>query len=127
MTNSRRIHGPASRAVGDEQGTHGWYRRAKETKRGEKGGRESEHLVVSPKRGNRPSWTPWREGDAASSVRRPGTHRGHRTSPASQWKGGGATRGSVRRRDEPDALIGPVRKCGARNSSRHTSSTQLPS
>jgi len=29
MTNSRRIHGPASGAVGDEQGTHGWYRQAK--------------------------------------------------------------------------------------------------
>src|SRR4051812_716351 len=53
MTNSGRIPGPASRAVGDEQGTHGWYRPAKETKRGAKGGRESEHLVGSSKRGNR--------------------------------------------------------------------------
>jgi hypothetical protein len=91
MTNSRMIHGPASRAVGDEQGTHEWYRQAKETKCGEKDGRESEHLVVSSKRGNRPSWSPWRKGDAASPVRRPKTHRGHRTSQVSQWKGDGAT------------------------------------
>ena len=45
-TNSRMIHGPASRAAGDEQGTRGWYRQAKETKRGEKDGRESEYLIV---------------------------------------------------------------------------------
>ena len=106
MTNSRRIHGPASRAVGDEQGTHGWYRRAKGTKRGEKGGRESEHLVVSSKRGNRPSWTPWREGDAALWT----SSRNHAegieppsVSPQSGW----VVRGTANpQRDEPYA-----RKC----------------
>ena len=44
-----------SRACGDESGTKRWYRQAKETKCGEMGGKESERLVVSMKRGNRPS------------------------------------------------------------------------
>jgi hypothetical protein len=70
LTNSGMIHGPASGAAGDEPGTQRWYRQAKATKCGERCGRESERLVVSLKRGNRPSWTPWREGDAASWARR---------------------------------------------------------
>ncbi len=70
LPNSRTNHGSASRAVGDEPGTQRWYRQAKETKRGETDGRESERLIVSTKRGNRPSWTPWREGDAALWARR---------------------------------------------------------
>ena len=37
--NSRLIHGSASGAGGDEQRTQRWYRQAKETKRGEMGGR----------------------------------------------------------------------------------------
>ena len=40
-TNSRLIHGSASGAEGDEQRTQRWYRQAKETKRGEMGGRMS--------------------------------------------------------------------------------------
>ena len=43
-----------------------WYRQAKETKCGEKGGRESERLVVPMSRGNHPERTPRREGDAVS-------------------------------------------------------------
>jgi hypothetical protein len=57
---------PPVLGCGDKQGTERWYRQAKATKCGETGGRESERPIVSPKRGNRPSWTPWREGDAAS-------------------------------------------------------------
>src|SRR5208283_4825909 len=53
-TNSRLIHGSASGAGGDEQRTQRWYRQAKETKRGEMGGRESQHLIVPWKRGNQP-------------------------------------------------------------------------
>ena len=53
-TNSRMIHGPASGACGDEPRTHRWYRQAKETKCGEMGGRESQHLIVPLKRGNQP-------------------------------------------------------------------------
>jgi hypothetical protein len=56
-TNSRMIHGPASRAAGDEQGTRGWYRQAKETKRGEKGGKESQRLIVPVSQGNHPDGT----------------------------------------------------------------------
>ena len=41
------------RGRGDEQRTQRWYRQAKETKRGEMGGRESQHLIVPLKRGNR--------------------------------------------------------------------------
>src|SRR5271165_1771261 len=54
LTNSRWIHGPVSWAVGDERGTQRWYRQAKETKCGEMGGRESQHLIVPLKRGNQP-------------------------------------------------------------------------
>ncbi len=46
------IHGSASGAGGDEQRTQRWYRQAKETKRGEMGGRESQRLIVPSKRGN---------------------------------------------------------------------------
>ena len=53
-TNSRVIHGSASGAGGDEPRTPRWYRQAKETKRGEMGGRESQHLIVPWKRGNQP-------------------------------------------------------------------------
>ncbi len=53
-TNSRLIHGSASGAGGDEQRTQRWYRRTKETQRGEMGGRESQHLIVPLKRGNQP-------------------------------------------------------------------------
>ena len=53
-TNSRLIHGSASGAGGDEQRTQRWYRQAKETKRGEMGGRESQRLIVPSKRGNQP-------------------------------------------------------------------------
>ena len=42
------------RGRGDEQRTQRWYRPAKETKRGEMGGRESQHLIVPLKRGNQP-------------------------------------------------------------------------
>ena len=42
------------RGRGDEQRTQRWYRQAKETKRGEMGGRESQHLIVPWKRGNQP-------------------------------------------------------------------------
>src|SRR5208337_4296503 len=50
-TNSRLIHGSASGAGGDEQRTQRWYRQAKETKRGEMSGRESQRLIVPSKRG----------------------------------------------------------------------------
>jgi len=62
MNNSRMIHGPASRADGDEPGTPGWYRPAKETKRGETGGRESQRPIVPSKRGNRPEGPRERKG-----------------------------------------------------------------
>ena len=42
------------RGRGDEPRTQRWYRQAKETKRGEMGGRESQHLIVPWKRGNHP-------------------------------------------------------------------------
>ena len=66
LTNSRLIHGSASGADGDEQRTQRWYRQAKETKCGEKDGRESERLIVPTSRGNHPEGTPGREGDAVS-------------------------------------------------------------
>ena len=62
------IHGPASGADGDEQGTPGWYRPAKETKRGETGGRESQHLRVPSKRGNQPEGPRERKGGAVSGT-----------------------------------------------------------
>ena len=57
---------PRSAADGDERGTKRWYRRAKETKRGERDGKESQRPIVVMKRGNGPSRTPWSEGSAAS-------------------------------------------------------------
>ena len=51
------------RGRGDEQRTQRWYRQAKETKRGEMGGRESQHLIVPWKRGNQPEGP--RRGSAA--------------------------------------------------------------
>ena len=49
------ILGLASWVVGDEPRTHRWYRQAKETKRGETVGGESERLILASKRGNGPS------------------------------------------------------------------------
>ena len=46
---------PPSEAAGDERGTKRWYRRAKETKYGERDGKESQHSIVVMKRGNGPS------------------------------------------------------------------------
>ena len=46
---------PTSAADGDERGTKRWYRQAKETKCGEKGGKKSERLVVPLNQGNHPS------------------------------------------------------------------------
>ena len=60
----------ASAVAGSKGPTRGWYRQAKATKRGEKDGRESERPIGSTRRGNRPSWTPWREGAAALWARR---------------------------------------------------------
>ena len=45
---------PTSEADGDERGTKRWYRQAKETKCGEKGGKKSERLVVPLNQGNHP-------------------------------------------------------------------------
>src|SRR5271166_3832214 len=56
---------PTSEADGDERRTKRWYRQAKETKCGEKDGKESECPIVASKRGNGPSRTPWSKGDAA--------------------------------------------------------------
>ena len=55
LTNSRLIRGPRPEADGDERGTKRWYRQAKETKCGEKDGKESECPIVALKRGNGPS------------------------------------------------------------------------
>ena len=60
----------SSRACGDESGTKRWYRQAKETKCGEKDGKESECPIVASKRGNGPYRTPWSEGGAALWTRR---------------------------------------------------------
>src|SRR4029077_6835807 len=46
---------PTSEADGDERGTKRWYRQAKETKCGEKDGKESQRPIVVLKRGNGPS------------------------------------------------------------------------
>ena len=54
------------RGRGDEQRAQRWYRQAKETKCGEKDGRESERFIVPASRGNHPEGTPGREGDAVS-------------------------------------------------------------
>ena len=53
------------RGRGDEQRTQRWYRQAKETKRGEMGGRESQRLIVPSSQGNHPEGTLGREGDAS--------------------------------------------------------------
>src|SRR3954468_9386744 len=45
---------PTSEADGDERGTKRWYRQAKETKCGEKDGKESERLAVPLSQGNHP-------------------------------------------------------------------------
>jgi hypothetical protein len=45
-------HGSVTGTDGDEPRSHQWYRQAKETKRGEMGGRESQRLIVPSKRGN---------------------------------------------------------------------------
>lgn len=57
--------GRASAVEGNELRAQRWYRLAT-LKRVETGDGESERPIVSMKRGNRPSWTPWRKGDAAS-------------------------------------------------------------
>ena len=49
-----------------EDRREGWYRHAKETKRGGKDDRESEHLIVPSKRGNAIQRIPRREGGAQS-------------------------------------------------------------
>src|SRR5271157_749703 len=46
------IHGSATGTDGDELRSHQWYRPAKETKRGEMGGRKSERLIVLVSQGN---------------------------------------------------------------------------
>ena len=66
LTNSGLILDPATGADGDERRSQRWYRQAKETKCGEKDGRESERFIVPASRGNRPEGTPGREGDAVS-------------------------------------------------------------
>src|SRR5438874_3877332 len=89
-------------------GRNRWYRQAKATKRGERGGRESQRLIVPLSRGNRTegpwggkettSHAPW-EGNTA------GPSRPDRVSPqrlriarlATAWD------------EEPDALIARVR------------------
>ena len=58
LTNSRMNRGSALEAVGDEIRALRWYRRAKETERGERDGRESERLIVPSSQGNRPEG-PW--------------------------------------------------------------------
>jgi hypothetical protein len=63
---------PGSSALavpGNEGRAHARYRQAKETKRGGRGGQETEHSVVPGKRGNPPQGTPWREGGAGSGNR----------------------------------------------------------
>jgi hypothetical protein len=55
---------PTSEAVGDERGTKRWYRQAKETKCGEKVGKESERLVLPLSQGNHTEGTLGRKGDA---------------------------------------------------------------
>ena len=69
LTNSRMIHSEVP-SCGDEPGTKRWYRQAKETKCGEKDGKESEYPIVASKRGNGPSRTLWSEGGAALWTRR---------------------------------------------------------
>lgn len=56
--------GGALAIPGSEDRAHARYRQAKETKRGGRGGQESEHSMVPRKRGNPPQGTPWRERGA---------------------------------------------------------------
>ena len=65
LTNSRLIHSSVPSWWGRTRDDR-WYRQAKETKRGERDGKESQCLIVAPKRGNGPSRTPGSEGGAAS-------------------------------------------------------------
>ena len=60
-----------------ETATQAWYRQVKETKRGGKDGRKSEHPGVPLKQGNSPERTLWREADAGSSDRRKETWQVH--------------------------------------------------
>ena len=64
LTNSRLIHSSVPSWWGRTE-TNRWYRQAKETKCGEKDGKESQCPIVALKRGNGPSRTPWSEGGAA--------------------------------------------------------------
>ena len=54
LTNSRLIHSSVPSWWG-RTGDDRWYRQAKETKRGEMDGKESQRLIVVLKRGNGPS------------------------------------------------------------------------
>ena len=80
VTNSRMIHSSRP-ALRGRTGTQRWYRQAKETKRGEMDGKESQHPIVAMKRGNGPSGP-----RGAKGVPRCGRglepRRGHRASPA---------------------------------------------
>ena len=58
LTNSGMIRGPATGADGDERRSQRWYRHAKATERGERGGRESQRLRVPLTQGNQPEG-PW--------------------------------------------------------------------
>ena len=101
LTNSRLIHSSVPSwwgRTGDER----WYRQAKETKRGEMDGKESQCPIVATKRGNGPSRTPWSEGGAASWTG--GWKHAEDTEPRPRVtaKPPGRVRDSARR-DEPDA------------------------
>ena len=52
MTNSRTLVRGSVRPRASETRALGWYRQAKETKRGEMGGRKSEHFIVPSSQGN---------------------------------------------------------------------------
>ncbi len=72
---------PTSVADGDERRTVRWYRHAKDTKRGEMDGKESQRPIVVLKRGNGPSRAPGSEGGAASWTR--GSNHAEDTVPRS--------------------------------------------
>jgi hypothetical protein len=65
-----RLREGALAVPGSEHRAHARYHRAKATKRGGRGGQESEHSTVPAKRGNAPQRTPWREGSAGAGNRR---------------------------------------------------------
>jgi hypothetical protein len=65
-------------------------RQAKETKRGELDGKDSECPIVALKRGNGPYRTPWSEGGAALWTRRR-NHAEDTASPACHRKAGKKT------------------------------------